>query len=246
MNLRKVLFIVLVMISCNYKNEKTDKNITNKTSENVYHVHYVQNSQIKVDGKPEENAWHTAETIKNFTLPWEAIKPQKTEFKALYNKDYFYFLFYVTDTSLVMLDSVENEEELVKEDRVEIYFAFDEELNQPYYCVEIDAKGRILDYKATYPRIFDFKVNWGVIKTATTITDNNYIVEASISLSEMRKLGYSIEDKTKLKVAVFRADFEIAKNDSLIKHWQTWLNPDEVKPNYHVPASFGDFIFSIK
>ena len=235
-----ILFIIpLLFVSCGNKGENTSREKSNE-----YIVNQLKEQKIIIDGKLDESDWGKANSITDFTLPWENLKSQPAEFKALYDSNNFYYSFSVKDTETVVLDSIETEEDLVYEDRVEIYFAFDDKLAKPYYCAEVDSKGRILDYQATFPRQFDFDVDWGAIKAAAVNNDSGYTVEAAISLNEMKKLGYKIDgDKTQLKVAVFRADFEKSANDTLIKHWQAWINPNVSKPDFHVPSSFSDFIF---
>ena len=233
------MVLLLLFGSCaNQDNSKEKKS-------NDYVVNQLKEQNIIIDGLLNESAWKSANIINRFTLPWENLKPQTTEFKALYDNDNFYFSFSVIDTEIVALDSIKTEEDLVYEDRVEIYFAFDDKLEKPYYCVEVDSKGRFLDYRTTFPRQFDFDVSWGNIKSAAVTNNNGYTVEAAIPLAEMKKLGYKINgDKTKLKVAVFRADFEKTVNDTLKKHWQSWIDPKVTEPDFHVPSSFGNFIFS--
>lgn len=106
----------------------------------------MKQNEITVDGIINEPAWEGANSVNNFTLPWEESEVQPTEFKALYDNDRFYFSFFVQDSEMVILDSIETEEDLVEEDRVEIYFAFDGKLAKSYYCVEVDPKVLEPDY----------------------------------------------------------------------------------------------------
>jgi len=239
----KALFVfislVFTVISC-----KNTSNTNEKKFIHQYIVHNTDEEEIVVDGIIDEPAWQKAKTISNFILPWEKVKAQPTKFKALYDNRKFFFSFSVVDTEIVLLDSIKTEEDLIYEDRVEIYFAFDNKLDKPYYCAEIDPKGRLLDYRTTFPRQFDFAIDWGKIETAAVITDSGYTVEAAVSLDNMKKLGYKIiGSNTVLNVAVFRADFEKTENDSITEHWQAWINPNVPEPDYHVPSSFGKFVF---
>ncbi len=235
-----VFFSIVLLVSCGTNKEK---NIDKES--NAYIVNSIEGEKIILDGVLSEVAWEEANSMTGFTLPWENNESQLTEFKALYDNDNFYFSFAVVDTEVVVLDSIDTEEYLVYEDRVEIYFAFDDSLSEPYYCIEVDPKGRFLDYRATFPRQFEFDVDWGSIKAESVLTDYGYVVEASVSLDDMKHLGYKINnDKTILKVAVFRADFEKENSDTLVERWQAWIDPNLDEPDFHVPATFGDFIFS--
>ena len=71
----------------------------------------------------------------------------------------FYFRFDVESTRALTYVHDNNKMEVVDSDRVEIFFRRDEMLD-PYYCLEMDPLGRVLDYKANFYRKFDYEWQW--------------------------------------------------------------------------------------
>ena len=116
----------------------------------TYHLKYVPRIEINLDGQLDEPVWNKANVTKDFTFPWEDDITPETEFRALYDDKYFYFSFKAYDKDIVFYNDDSGEMVLVKEDRCELYFSSDYNLKK-YYCVEIDSRGRRLDYVASYP-----------------------------------------------------------------------------------------------
>ncbi len=239
----KTVLALLVFLITATSAERSDFKIIK--SSNNYYVRYFKNPAVKLNGRLNETVWRKANKLNDFILPWEKAKPQSTVFRAFFDNENFYFSFQAVDTTLVVLDSIKKEEDIENEDRGEIYFAQDSTLANPYYCAEIDAKGRVLDYKARYHRQFDFSWNWPEIKTAARITNNGYVIEGYIPIKVLKQLGFKINGKgTILHVGVYRADFEMTSTKELVPHWQAWIDSDVNEPDYHVPASFGKFYFT--
>lgn len=223
---------MLLVISCNSHKEAKK-----------YIVKNIPKADIKLDGVLDETAWHKAGVIDHFVFPWEDTEPPKTEFRAFHDGDNFYFS-YVTEDSEIVSDSViDNEMDLTEEDRVEIYLSLDDELKE-YYCLEIDAKGNVLSYSASFPRHLDFSWDCTSIKTGAAIKGNGYIVEISIPLSSLEALGFPVrEANSMIRAAVFRAQFNRIPDGQVDYHWLSWIDPKIEKEDFHVHSSFGYFIF---
>jgi len=103
--------------------------------------------------------WDKANITDDFSFPWEDETPPKTSFIALYDNDYFYFRFDVEDDHVLPHVKDDHKMEVVDSYRVEIFFRQDEQLN-PYYCLDMDARGRVLDYATRYYRDFDYEWQW--------------------------------------------------------------------------------------
>src|SRR5215471_16276202 len=72
--------------------------------------------------------------------------------------------FHVEDADIVVLDKLRDEEDEVFEDRVEVYLSRDDEMKD-YYCFEVDSRGRVFDYHASYFRKFDTKWKFEGLET---------------------------------------------------------------------------------
>jgi hypothetical protein len=108
-----------------------------------------------------------------------------------------------------------------------------------YYCLEMDATGRVLDYRASYYRKMDYSWEWPnsqfTIKTAKA--PDGYTVEIAIGIRSLRELGL-LRNK-RLLAGLFRAERKSMKEGTAGLHWISWVNPGSAKPDFHIPAAFG-------
>jgi hypothetical protein len=100
--------------------------------------------QIKLDGHRDEAQWSNARVESDFIFPWQQRTAPATDFRALCDEDYFYFAFRVMDADLFVLADLPEEGYAVFENRVEMYFARDEKM-QNYYWIEMGPQGRTMD-----------------------------------------------------------------------------------------------------
>ena len=128
-----------------------------RPSHRTYTVQYLPQVQIELDGHLNEVQWSLATIESDFIFPWQERTAPNTDFRALCDDDYFYFAFRVMDADLFVLADLPEEGYAVFEDRVEMYFARDDQM-QNYYCIEIDPHGRTMDYSGAYYRQLD--LNW--------------------------------------------------------------------------------------
>jgi len=209
----------------------------------------VQRTSLKppIDGALVDEAWSQAPLLPPLRLPWDKGEPQTTEARFLWDPSYLYAAFRVWDKEIVTWTDPKHEGKLavVDHDRVEMFFALSEDLKE-YYCLEVDPKGLVLDYKARHYRNFDYSWSMEGLRAATSIQENGYTVEMAIPLREMKKLGFPLSNSKSgfsWIVGVYRADFSLVKPSELKMLWQTWVNPQVAQPDFHVPSSFGIFRF---
>lgn len=123
-------------------------------------------------------------------------------------------------------------------DRVEIFISPDTTLST-YYCLEMDATGRVLDYRASYYRKMDYSWKWPneqfIIKTSKT--KSGYIVEIAISIRALNDLGL-LQNK-RLLAGLFRAERKSGGAARANIHWISWIKPNAEKPDFHIPSAFG-------
>ncbi|MFT5749023.1 MAG: hypothetical protein ACI93S_000276 [Ancylomarina sp.] len=211
----------------------------------IYSVKQISTNQLKLDGKFMNPAWDKAIVISDFSFPWEYERAPKTEFRALYDNEYFYFRFDVEDENVLTFVKNNHRMEVVHSDRVEIFFRQDEKLD-PYYCLEMDAIGRVLDYKTRYYRDFEYEWSWPgseSILVKASETNNGYVVEGKITLSSLKELGL-LKGST-LQVGLYRGYCMRLPNPEGKLRWISWINPKVDKPDFHIPSSFGLLKFEI-
>ncbi len=196
-------------------------------------------STILINGHLSEPQWQQASITKSFTLPWRDFLPQKTQFSTFIDDNNLYFAFIVNDTDVVLSNDFIDENTVANEDRVEIFISKSIDLSQ-YYCIEMDAKGRVLDYLAKSYRQFDSSWQLSGLEVASKITPQGYIIEGKFPIASLLAMGIT-EDTFHL--GLFRADYHHQKSaqgktisDDI--QWISWVDPQISSPDFHIPQVF--------
>lgn len=197
------------------------------------------NRPISLSGQGADSQWNKAKELTDFIYPWRTETAPKTIFKALYNDTHFYFLYRAIDPEIITKKAALAEKAAVQSDRIELFFKGKTDAD-PYYSLELDALGRILDTKANFGNKVDFDWTWPtgelIIKAATDA--EGYWVEGSISLKSMRALGIYHEDGI-LRTGLYRAEYVTETDGQARPQWISWVHPNTPTPNFHTPTSFG-------
>lgn len=162
-----------------------------------------------------------------FHAPWDRLS-NSNRFCCHSTADRFFFSFEVTDSTLTLTEPFRNESDVEPEDRIELFFSPTAEM-QEYYCAEIDAKGRVLDYKANYYRKLDYSWNFSSLEIHSHLTPWGYRVGGSILRSELEKLGLNLTEG--FWMGVFQDDF---RPDGSV-HWYSLIPTKDSVPDFHKP-----------
>ena len=195
--------------------------------------------EIKINGQGTDPVWAQAAILTDFQLPWNEELPQPMSFRALWTDTALYLLYEVIDHDIVAPGPPKDKRGVLPSDRVEIFFKVKGEMN-PYYCLELDPRARVLDYEAHYYRNTDFEWYWpeNQLQVLSSTRDDGYVVEVRISLQSLRELGIINADQS-LDVGLFRGDFQTNSNGRTEIQWISWVKPDSEKPDFHIPSAFG-------
>jgi uncharacterized membrane-anchored protein len=228
-------------------------------SDTTYRVRYLPDANLEINGKADNPLWAKANVEKQFFFPWKKNTPAPlTEFRALCDEKYLYFAYQVEDADLVVLDTLRDKEDVIFEDRCELFFSRDPEMND-YYCFEIDPRGRTYDYQMKFYREANPKWSCPGLETKGTITDNGYIIEGRIPLESFENLGFpKLRPGKKILCGLYRAEFShdrsgkpVVQEESVHNHgrkldgpppimeWISWVDPKTPDPDFHVPSSLG-------
>ncbi|NLS98256.1 MAG: endoxylanase [Planctomycetaceae bacterium] len=208
----------------------------------TYEARYVPGAEINLDGIINELAWEQANLETGFAFPWENRPVPRTEFRALFDDWALYFAFRADDDDVVLAEDYQGKEDVVREDRVELFFALDDELAN-YYCLEIDPLGRVLDYHANYYRRFDRSWACPGLDVTGRRTEEGYRVEGLIPLRSLQLLGFPALDSGRpIKFGIYRAEFSHTEGSGWSESWISWVDPQTAEPDFHVPASFGRLV----
>ena len=227
-------------------------------SDQTYRVQWMREAKIVLDGRADEPAWGQAVREQKFPFPWKQAPAPATEFRALCDETHLYFMFRVHDEDIVALDRLRDEEDAVFEDRIELYLGRDEEMKD-YFCLEVDSRGRIFDYRASYPRQFDPQWNLQGMEAKATALPQGYELEAKIPTSAFPALGFpALRPGARIRCGLYRAEFSHDRSGRKvepaasvhtmgrtiegpppIEEWLSWVDPKTAEPDFHVPSSMG-------
>ncbi len=203
-----------------------------------YNVNCIEKNTLILTEKGDSSLWSKAEVLTDFVSAWDNKKPEKIEFRALWDTKNIYFCFIVYD-SLVHIDKKSNSfDSIGNSDRVELFFRTDASLN-PYYCLEIDPTPRIMDFIAFPDKNFHFDWNWPKqdLMVKSNIEKDSFTVEIAISISSLEK--FNLIKDNKIETGIFRAKYYEQENSTFEPVWISWVNPNTESPNFHTPTSFG-------
>lgn len=193
-------------------------------------------SALKTKHSPD---WKEALVLTGFSYPWSVQPPPVMSFRALWNDALFYFRFDVETAHDLTYIHENNKIEVLDSDRVEIFFKSDDWLD-PYYCLEMDHLGRILDYRASYYRKFEYEWQWpgnNQLQIRSEYTESGYIVEGSITMASLKELN--LLNNNELQAGLFRGECLKIRDPESGFSWISWIKPESVHPDFHIPSSFG-------
>jgi len=208
------------------------------TSAQEYHVKKVAREAVRVDGKGGSTAWGTANLLTDFVYPWDSAVAPATSFSALWDGEWLYGLYRVKDDSIFTVVKRNDKIDVAASDRVEIFLKKDDLMN-PYYCLELDADGRVLDYNAFYYRKVNYPWSWpsGQLTVKAARVRGGYIVEFGISIRSLQDLGLLKDGR--LQAGLFRAECKGIVEGRSDLRWISWVRPRTDHPDFHTPSAFG-------
>ena len=195
----------------------------------TYSVHYSPSLDLDI-----------ASVLEDFSFPWLDRPCPVTSFRAVWNEERLRFRFDVEDDDLVLDETGEPHAAALGSDRVELFFATSADLSTPYYGAEMEPRGSVYDYQAIYHRKFDDSWSFGGLEFAGEILEGGYLVEGTITLESLRELGCL--KGSEMIAGVYRAEFSHGP-DGVVQDWISWIDPQVTTPDFHVPSSFGKFLF---
>ncbi len=208
-----------------------------------YKVNRIQQESLKAGYTLSNSFWEEAVLNTDFCYPWVGGLNSKTSFRALHDNENLYFRFDVIGSPILVYVNNNNKMEVGGSDRVEIFFRKNEKL-KPYYGVEMDANGRVMDYKANFYRELDFNWKWpkNGLHVKSEINDKGYILTGTISFDSLKQL--EVLNNNIIEAGLFRGHclkLPDDNNDADLK-WISWVIPDSEGPDFHIPSSFGKLI----
>lgn len=205
-----------------------------------YQVKLMSKNHMNFNESMSVPFFEEANCLTDFCSAWNEDPISKIEFRALWNLENFFFNFRVFDTDIYLDQKNDSFDSIGNSDRVELFFRTNESLN-PYFCLEMDASGRLMDFKARPNKNFDFDWKWPKIDLdiKTSKDEISFTVEGRISIQSLRELNL-IQDNS-IEAGVYRAKFSKNEKQEYEPTWISWVNPNTETPNFHIASSFGKF-----
>lgn len=182
-----------------------------------------------------------ANILTDFSFPWLNYPAPDTEFRAWHDGETFSFEFQVEDHDLVISESSDPYLRVLESDRVELFFSPTTDLSETYYGFEMDPRGLVYDYKGEFHRKFDPTWHLQSLQTRGKLTPRGYQLEGSLPISSLIELNL-LRDR-QMVTGVYRAEFSHKSNGTIQQDWISWIAPDTETPDFHIPDSFGRFVF---
>lgn len=203
-----------------------------------YIVNRIEKNILQINGLGDNPFWNKAAILTDFVSPWNDLVPEKIEFRSLWDTENIYFSYTVYDANVHIDKQDDSVDSIGESDRVEIFFRIDEALD-PYYCLEIDPTPRIMDFKASPKKKFDFDWNWpeNDLIVKSNIKHDHFVVEIAVSIQSLKNFNL-IKDNI-IEAGIYRAKYTKQENKLFEPIWITWVNPNTETPNFHIPSSFG-------
>ncbi|WPO77283.1 sugar-binding protein [Flavobacterium sp. KACC 22761] len=206
-----------------------------------YQVVLIDKNFTKGDEVSDSFFWENAICLTDFSSPWNSDPISKIEFRALWDFENLYFNFRVFDTDIYIDQKDDSFDSIGNSDRVELFFRANDSLD-PYYCLEMDASARLMDFEARPDKVFDFDWKWPKENLSVNASKDeiSFVVQGKISIKSLNQLNL-IQNNT-IETGVFRAKFSKDDNQNYKPTWISWVNPDTAEPNFHIASSFGRLI----
>lgn len=182
-------------------------------------------------------SWDNIPILNDFSYPWRIEEAPKTTFQAYYDNEDIHFRFVAYGRNPFVYVKDNNKLEVIHSERVEIFFRKDEKM-QPYYVLEMDPHGRVLDYSANHYRKFDRNWEWpDSLAIQTSIKDEYYTLRGKLNLEVLKQLD--LLQNNQIQIGLYRGYCKEMVNNKANVKWISWVDSGTDEPDFHVPSSFG-------
>ena len=242
MEFKKYFFISILLLNIFLYQCGRDEN----SNQYTYIASQIE-SNIKVDGVLDENAWENIEKITlKINKTGEVVSDNSimTWVKACYDEQNFYIAFECNDPD-IWSEYTKRDEHLWKNEVVEVFVDTDDNPNT-YYEIEVSPKNVLFDAYVVKPAQIDvddiIKFDMQGIQTAVSVDgtlnmrediDRKWTVEIAILFADMNKEeGRINSDSESWRLNFYRINRDMDQ-ESIGYAWSP------TAANFHVPSKFG-------
>jgi hypothetical protein len=204
-------------------------------------------SRITVDGKLDDKAWSAAAGVE-LIFPWDAQTgaKQKTTFRVLWDDSYLYVAYDCEDRDIVAQFS-DRDDPTYRDDAVEVFLNPRPSQTGLYYGLEMNARAVLYDYLMYDSRYAMKRFNFKGVLLASHIRgtlntrgdqDEGWTLEVAIPWDNFDEFTKRPAPGESWTMNVNRWD-GVEPN----RRMSNWSDPQQPRPNPHVPARFGKLVF---
>jgi hypothetical protein len=205
-------------------------------------------ARITVDGKLDDKAWAAANAVE-LIFPWESQTgaKQKTTFRILWDDTNLYVAYDCEDRDIVA-QFTERDDPTYRDDAVEIFLNPRPTQTGLYFGLEMNARAVLYDYLMYDSRYAMKLFNLQGVQLATHIRgtlnargddDQGWTLEVAIPWTNFADIGAKRpEPNASWTMNVNRWD-----GVEPTRRMSNWSDPQQPRPNPHVPARFGQIVF---
>ena len=181
--------------------------------------------------------WEKINPLNDFSYPWRVEAAPQTIFRGAQDGEYFYFQFEAYGPKPLVYVDTNSKLEVIHSERVEIFFRSDEKMT-PYYCLEMDPHGRVLDYEANHYRQFNRDWQWpDDLAIQTRVEGNKYILSGKVKLDTLADLNLLKDNQ--IQAGLYRGHCNNLVGKKATLKWISWVDSETPEPDFHVASSFG-------
>jgi hypothetical protein len=204
-------------------------------------------SRISIDGKLDDKAWESATRV-DLIFPWESQTgaKQKTTFRILWDDANLYVAYECEDRDIVA-QFTERDDPTYRDDAVEIFINPRPSQTGLYVGLEMNVRAVLYDYVMYDSRYIMKRFNLQGVQLATHMRgtlnargdeDQGWTLEVAIPWANFEDLSRRPEPGAAWAMNVNRWD-GVEPN----RRMSNWSDPQQPRPNPHVPARFGQLVF---
>jgi alpha-galactosidase len=192
------------------------------------------------DGFPSTSHWDAAKSLR-FSADWQGLNPdtqRETEVRLLWSPETFFIHFYARfRTITVFPDSAPSgrHDHLWDRDVAEVFLQPNSSDPQRYKEFEVSPNGMWIDLDIAHGEKQDLR---SAMRSRVAIDYANQIWTAEIALP-MNRLTPLFDP-----AATWRLNFFRVEGPAEPRFYSAWRPTHTPAPNFHVPAAFGNLIFS--
>jgi hypothetical protein len=201
-------------------------------------------SAVRVDARLDQPLYATPPLLDRFVVAGEPHRtPPATRAWLFWQPERLIFAFDCDDADVVAAPPSDNKKDVDFHDRGEV-FLWSGRRDEPYYCLEIGARGALHDFRAHFYRRFDDTWSLAGLEFATALTPRGYSIAGAIPRAALARMGFRLEPGARWRIGLFRAEFSSRGHtgcpaDAGPPTWLTWVDAQTPQPDFHVAAAFG-------